>query len=989
MDGKKETVKNVVEAAYTTIKGVSNRADSGEITEDEAKELVRKTITPLRFDKTNYVFVYDYDHTCIIHPIKPEREGKNNVNDKDPNGVYFIQELVKAGKKGGDFVSYAWEKGTKVQPKISYAVSFDKWNWILGAGVYVDDIEAIYIAQRNTTLGIFFFILIISGFFAFITSRGIAKILKSIQDETKELIANVINGKLDSRADSESINFEFRGIIEGINNMIDAFVSPINTMAEYVDRISAGDIPPKITDDYKGDFNEIKNNLNNLIDITTSLTGETKNLIGDAKRGILDTRCDNSKFIGVWSELVRGLNDVMDAVVLPFNIANEFIGKATNGEKLEDIKGEFKGVYGEMVNNINALSKILNILVETMKEQSTNISEGKLDDRVDMKRFAGKGTWEIIFSDFNKVLDLLVSPMKKLAGKITEIGNGKIPEIMDESYKGDLLKMQNGVNDALEGLNGLSVANRILGKMAVNDFSEKFEGNYLGIFSEVQKAVNEVHNGLINVQNISVNISGGDLKDLESLKSIGQKSKNDKLIPALISMMEAIGNLVDDANVLAKAAEEGNLDVRADSTKHRGEYREVINGINSTFDNLVKSLKMTAEFIEKTSKGIPSDKYTQETKGYYTLIKDNTNVMIDKLNIVLNGIMGLVKTAEEGNLKERINNAGLEGVWIDMTDGINKTMDNILEPVTEAVNVIKKMAEGDLSDEMKGEYKGDHAVLKNSLNGSLQALNNLLLQVNMSVDQVNSGSSQVSDASQSLSQGATEQAASLEEISSSMQEMGSQTKLNAENASVASKLSNQARDNAEQGNKQMENLTKSMGKINSSSTEIKKVIKVIDDIAFQTNLLAINAAVEAARAGIHGKGFAVVASEVRNLAQKSAKAAQETTELIEGSGKEVEEGSRISGETAKSLEMIVESIVKVSDIAEEISAASDEQTKAVTHTNNIKTRYRIDHFFQFTPDHLFCGRFSVLHKSVSLFIIFYGGSQTFNRQNRTMHLYRR
>jgi len=244
---------------------------------------------------------------------------------------------------------------------------------------------------------------------------------------------------------------------------------------------------------------------------------------------------------------------------------------------------------------------------------------------------------------------------------------------------------------------------------------------------------------------------------------------------------------------------------------------------------------------------------------------------------------------------------------------------------------LTKLAAGDLTFEVHPYDQQD--VIRNSLKKMGQDLNGLMSRIQVLGDQINSGSFQVSDASQSLSQGATESAASLEEITSTMHEMGSQTRRSAENAGQASKLAEQARQSAEGGNAHMVEMVEAMAEINASSQNISRIIKTIDEIAFQTNLLALNAAVEAARAGQHGKGFAVVAEEVRNLAARSAKAARETAELIEGSVQKVTSGSQIADKTAEALGEIVSGIGKVTDLVAEIAASSNEQAQGIAEIN--------------------------------------------------------
>ena len=238
------------------------------------------------------------------------------------------------------------------------------------------------------------------------------------------------------------------------------------------------------------------------------------------------------------------------------------------------------------------------------------------------------------------------------------------------------------------------------------------------------------------------------------------------------------------------------------------------------------------------------------------------------------------------------------------------------------------IAKGDLTHDVVVASANDQ--LGNALKTMLEGLREMVGNIQIAGQQIASGSGQVSDASQALSQGATESASSLEEVTASMNVMSNQVRTNAENASAANQLSNEAKLVAEKGDSQMEEMVQAMDDINQAGQNISKIIKVIDEIAFQTNLLALNAAVEAARAGQHGKGFAVVAEEVRNLAARSAKAAEETAELIEGSVALTDKGNQMAQQTAGALKEIMTGTNKVADLLEEIAAASNEQAQGIS-----------------------------------------------------------
>jgi methyl-accepting chemotaxis protein len=254
--------------------------------------------------------------------------------------------------------------------------------------------------------------------------------------------------------------------------------------------------------------------------------------------------------------------------------------------------------------------------------------------------------------------------------------------------------------------------------------------------------------------------------------------------------------------------------------------------------------------------------------------------------------------------------------------------------VQQTQGVVKHAIDGDLTHRIPMEGKtGDLESLCRGLNSLLESTGDLVKRVKSAVSEVRSGAEEISKGNSNLSQRTEEQASSLEETASSMEEMTSTVKQTADNAGQANQLAMAARQQAEKGGAVVGTAISAMAGINEASKKIADIIGVIDEIAFQTNLLALNAAVEAARAGEQGRGFAVVATEVRNLAGRSATAAKEIKALIVDSVAKVEEGSRLVDESGTTLEEIVNSVKKVTDIVAEIAAASREQSSGIEQVN--------------------------------------------------------
>jgi methyl-accepting chemotaxis protein len=956
----------------------------------------------------DYEKTFDNDMNKYQKLLNDENDKRNYENLMESKKQYMgaIAEFKNKLDFENNWIAIAYMQNELAKTRETFNANMDK---LINDGITFctkssDELTANTNATLSFLLILTLIIFIVSIVLGFIISTNIQNIIKSVIKQTKELIDAAVAGKLATRAKPEDTNEEFREITIGINKTLDAVIGPLNVAAEYVDRISKGNIPTKITDSYNGDFNEIKNNLNACIDAVNLLVADAGMLAKAAIEGKLATRADASKHGGDFGKIVDGVNKTLDAVIGPLNVAAEYVDRISKGNIPAKISDSYNGDFNEIKNNLNACIDAVNLLVADAGMLSKAAVEGKLYTRADASKHNG---------DYGKIVDGVNDTINTLVGLLDNMPApsmiiNKDYEVLFMNKTGAMLNNTTGeqlaknkskcydhfrtsdcktekcaCNQAMS--QGREVTNKTDAHPGINNLDIQYsgvpmknkEGNIIGAFEVVSdqtsimqaarlaKKVAEyqdvetkkVAENLVKLSVGNTNIAA--ISGEADNETIEAKQKFDTINQSLGQCVTAVNLLVSDTNLLAKAAIEGKLATRADASKHGGDFGKIVDGVNKTLDAVIGPLNVAAEYVDRISKGNIPTKITDSYNGDFNEIKNNLNACIDAVNLLISDAGMLAKAAVDGKLATRADASKHEGDYRKIVDGVNKTLDAVIGPLNVAANYIDRISKGDNPDLISNEYNGDFNNIKNNLNKLILSNQEIIEKMKMvaqgdltvslqkrsesdelmgSIDEmVKTNASMISEfkiaienivaagqamqeAAVQLSEGSTEQAASTEEVSSSMEQMVSNINQNSDNATQTEKIALQASKDIEEGNKSVMITVDAMKKIADK-------ISVIGEIAEKTDLLAINAAIEAARAGEQGKGFAVVAAEVRKLAENSQAAAKEIDDLSKSS-------VRIADESGKLLQKIVPDIQKTATLVQEITASSIEQNSGAGQINN-------------------------------------------------------
>ncbi len=792
---------------------------------------------------------------------------------------------------------------------------------------------------------------------------GASKVAKTGRRRLSQEISRLVEASREGRLDERGRANEFQGvereIVDGMNAMLDAILLPIGEGNRILAQISNGKIDELIAQTYKGDHEKMKQAVNNVGTVLQTFQKMFERLTEASREGQLSERGKVDHFQGAYADIVRGVNAMLDAILLPIAEGNRILAQISNGKIDELIAQTYKGDHEKMKLAVNNVGTVLQSLQEELVWLTEASREGKLAERGKPDQF--QGVYADIVRGVNATLDAILLPIGEGNRILAQISNGKIDELIAQTYKGDHEKMKlavNNVGTVLQGLEKefvrLTEASRE-GQLSERGKREQFHGAYADIVGGVNAMLDAILLPIGEGNRILAQISDGKIDELVAQT---YKGDHEKMKQAVNNVGTVLQGLQKELARLIEASREGQLAERGKYQLFQGAYSDIVRGVNDMLDAILLPIGEGNRVLAQISNGKINELIAHTYKGDHEKMKQAVNNVGKVLQDLEKELARVTEAARNGKLTERGDQDQFEGAYGKIVSGMNAILDAVINPLNVAANYVERISKGDLPPQISDTYHGEFNNIKNNLNSLIIAMNDVthaaeeIAQGNLTVavrerspqdklmqalismmegltrtvadirniaGEVSAASQGISSASVQLSNGANSQAAAAEEASSSMEEMGSNIKQNADNAQETDKIATKsAKDAQESGKCVLEAV--------SAMKEIASKISIIEEIARQTNLLALNAAIEAARAGEHGKGFAVVAAEVRKLAERSQKAAGEINQLSLTTVK-------VSEKAGEMLDKLVPDIQKTAELVQEITAASREQDTGAEQIN--------------------------------------------------------
>ncbi|MCW0401220.1 hypothetical protein NB688_002708 [Xanthomonas sacchari] len=429
-------------------------------------------------------------------------------------------------------------------------------------------------------------------------------------------------------------------------------------------------------------------------------------------------------------------------------------------------------------------------------------------------------------------------------------------------------------------------------------------------------------------------IARGKLDNAIDLRS---KDEAGVLLLSMDKMQSQLQAVLAAQAEMAQRHDAGQISYRMDETVFPGDYGRMVRDSNALAASHIAVKMRLAQIMGRYAIGDLSEDMDR-LPGEKAVLTETMDTVKHNLTAMNSEIKHLAGAAAAGDFSVRGDTERFQYDFRLMVESLNQLMATADGNLQALSALLQSIAAGDLTARMHGQFQGVFATMRDDANATAEQLAAIVARIQTAAVSINGAASEIAAGNDDLSRRTEQQAASLEETAASMEELTSTVKQNAEHARQANQLATGAATVASQGGAVVGQVVETMSGIEASSKKIADIISVIDGIAFQTNILALNAAVEAARAGEQGRGFAVVASEVRTLAQRSANAAKEIKGLIDDSVGRVAQGSALVDQAGKTMQEIVTSVQRVTDIMGEIAAASQEQSAGIEQVNQTVTQ---------------------------------------------------
>jgi len=562
--------------------------------------------------------------------------------------------------------------------------------------------------------------------------NNVVKMMSDLLAQTDIIIQAAADGELDKRANADLFVGGWKQLVSGVNDTITNIVNPLNVTADYVDNIAKGIIPPTITTEYKGQYNVIKNNLNNAVKMMSDLLAQTDIIIKAAADGELDKRANAELFVGGWKQLVSGVNDTITNIVNPLNVTADYVDNIAKGVIPPTITTEYKGQYNVIKNNLNNAVKMMSDLLAQTDIIIQAAADGELDTRANAELFVGG--WKQLVSGVNDAITNIVNPLNVTADYVDNIAKGIIPPVITTEYKGQYNVIKNNLNNAVKMMSDLLAQTDIIIQAAADGELDKRANAdlFVGGWKQLVSGVNDTITNIVNPLNVTAdyvdNIAKGIIPPTITTEYKGQYNVIKNNLNNAVTMMS---DLLAQTDIIIQAAADGDLDTRANAELFVGGWKQLVSGVNDAITNIVNPLNVTADYVDNIAKGIIPPTITTEYKGQYNVIKNNLNNAVKMMSDLLAQTDIIIQAAADGELDTRANAELFVGGWKQLVSGVNDAITNIVNPLNVTADYVDNIAKGVIPPTITTEYKGQYNVIKNNLNNAVKMMSDLLAQTDI------------------------------------------------------------------------------------------------------------------------------------------------------------------------------------------------------------------------------------------------------------------